>query len=216
MPGAGLRAALGGAKVGGKVLGSGFGRVAIGAGVGAVAGGAMSDSNTGTGTFESIARGAMWGAAAGALTSKSLWKGIAGRVSGVTQGAKAARAAKAAGAGAVAAAAEGVGAGAAVHGRRAMKAAKLGGWALQQANKGIGWALEHPTGALLLAGGAAGGYQLMKSGPGRANIDTDEMAYLGAQSGLSSSGFSGGEVTSHQNFMNSTHGLVQGLHRGRH
>lgn len=196
------------------------GRAVLGMGIGGIAGAVMSDSNTGTGRFESAVRGAALGTAAGALTSKMLWKKLAVDATGVAAGQKAYKSAIAAGAGKGNAALQAIGAGVEKNASRAYsvakKGARLGGWGLAQANKIGGWALQHPTSALLLAGGGVAAYYGMKSGPGRSELNVDEMGQLAAARGLSSSGFTVGQVSSHQDFMNSTQGLVQGLHHGRH
>jgi len=72
-----------------------------------------------------------------------------------------------------------------------------------------------------LALGAYGISKLAGTGPGQVNISTNDLGRLAEQSGVPSTGFDFGmgassSQQSNAMFMNSTSGLVQGLHRGRH
>lgn len=79
-------------------------------------------------------------------------------------------------------------------------------------------ALRHPGAAIGLGLGAGAVYALATSGPGRTRQDK---SYTLSQTGASSTGFSPGMGTDTKQearnmFMDSTQGLVEGMHRGRH
>jgi hypothetical protein len=79
-----------------------------------------------------------------------------------------------------------------------------------------GAALRHPVAAL---GIGAAGYGLATAG--NAGLSTAEMAGIATAHGVPSTGFmpgmgGAGRQDARMMFMDSTHGLVQGLHTGRH
>jgi hypothetical protein len=99
-------------------------------------------------------------------------------------------------------------------GKRAVPMAGRGGLGV------INFALRNPKTAMAMGVAGAGMYGLASSGYASSNASVGDMAAYAQQTGLPSSGFDigmgGTRATSRTAFENSTTGLVQGLHRGRH
>ena len=98
------------------------------------------------------------------------------------------------------------------------KGAKIGFKGLKGATA---FSLRNPTMAAAIGLGAYGTYQLSKTGPGGTNYEPENLGRLAQQSDVSSTGFDPGMGASRYQesramFMDSTAGLVQGLHKGRH
>lgn len=79
-----------------------------------------------------------------------------------------------------------------------------------KAGMGVGrFALNNPKAAAMLTVGGLGMYGLSRTGPGSTDLDIDQTAQLAEQ-------MSGTQNISRVMYQNSTEGLVQGLHKGRH
>lgn len=173
----------------GSLVGSSVGRVFAAGAAGAIYGGMTSGEGGGAGTIRDAMMGAGVGLGLGLMTTKPLLRGAYSIGKGAVK------------------AAPGV----------AMTAARAG---LSIGDKALGFIGKHPMGALALGLGAYGGYKLMTSRLiGGTDADTTAFAkHMGTSSIGGDLGMGG---YSHQDygrdmFMQSTQGLVQGMHRGRH
>ena len=102
-------------------------------------------------------------------------------------------------------------------GKAAIVGGAVGSWKAAKGGLGIAkFALRHPWGAAGIAGAGLGIYGLSRSGPQNANRSTTEMADMAQRMGTPSTGFDAGEGSTRAAFEESTVGLVQGLHHGRH
>lgn len=168
------------------LLGGGGRRMVTGAVAGGLYGGLSSDKNTDTGVFRQAMFGAAMGLGVGALTTKTVMKGAWG-------------ATKFAG-------------------------KKTPGLLMNTAKLGIKagrFGLRNPKTALLLGGAGYGAYALAGSGGGSFSGSVGDMSTIAQMNNISSTGFNPGMGTNtrqaaNQNWMASTVGLTQGLHRGRH
>lgn len=78
------------------------------------------------------------------------------------------------------------------------------------------YVLKHPHMAIIEAGALYGAYKLSQTGPQSRSTTKEEDAQLAVDYDLPSTGFNLGEGSTRAALINSTDGLVQGLHRGRH
>jgi len=83
------------------------------------------------------------------------------------------------------------------------------------------FAIRNPKTALLLGGAGYGAYALAGSGGGSFGGSAADMGMIAQMNNISSSGFAPGmgantRQSAHQMWVDSTFGLAQGLHRGRH
>lgn len=101
-------------------------------------------------------------------------------------------------------------------GKGALGVGKLGFWAGKQTWGALKWVNKHPGLAGGLAVGATAGIALANSGPQNANRSPSEMATIAEMEGRPSTGFEWGQGSDRYAFEQSTQGLVQGMHRGRH
>ena len=194
------------------LLGNPVGRMITGTIAGGIFGGVTNNDNTNTGKFNDILRGAFIGGGI-AASGNLLWSGVkagAGAASragywGTTK--------------ALAKGAWGV----------TKNTAKLSYLGTKTSLKAANWALEHPKTVIGGIGAGYGMYALSQSGSGvqHNDLSVNGMAQLAMQNNISSTGFNIGEgasINQAQNSMfenrinleNSTYGLVQGMHRGRH
>ena len=181
------------AGVGKLTLGGGGRRMVTGAAIGGIYGAATSQNNSSTGIFRDAMRGATAGLGIGAMTTRAFGSSVFGVAKGLA--------------------------------RRSPQIAKAGwGAGLRGAEIGAGvanFAVKHPYASLGIGAVGAGMYGLASSGPGGGGTTAEEMGAIASSSGVSSTGFDPGMGSSfRQNsramFMDSTNGLVQGMHRGRH
>lgn len=179
--------AKGVAKLG---FGGGFRRMGTGLLAGGLYGGLSSDNQSANGVFGDIARGAALGLGIGTMTTGF----------GLRSAAK-------------------LGFGGA---RMGVKGAMFGTVAAGKASLNVAqFALNNPRTAMGIGLAGAGMYGLATSGPNSTSISSAETAQLAEQGKFSSTGFSPGMGSSRNQesraaFLNSTIGLTQGLHRGRH
>ena len=184
-----------GLSLGKFLFGGSVRRIGAGATIGGIVGGIRNEDNSSTGMFRSIASGALAGAGIGALTTRTsldVAKAAGKRIASQGTAEWSYRAAK------------GIGR----HGFSA--AGKVGRFA---------W--NHPYATTALAGAGIGTVAFVGSGVDNSRMSTNSMSKIAQQSGISSSGFEPGMGASarqeeRQMFMDSTFGLTQGLHRGRH
>jgi hypothetical protein len=220
-----------GGMAGKATLGGGARRVFTGAAIGGVVGGVTSENRTGTGVFSDVLRGATFGAGAGALTTGLFRKGMVGAAKGFTGVRGLPKHIKQAmphlswrermsvyrqnlggmfgrvpGSPMV---------------RGSIGAGKLGIGAGKMAYRAGRWALRHPWGAAGLAGAGIGMAALAGSGAGASGLTEESMSAIATAHGYPSTGFAPGmgsttRQDSRAMFMDSTFGLVQGMHAGRH
>ena len=200
------------------MLGGGGRRMMTGAIAGGLYGGLSSDSNTATGTFRDVMGGALVGLGIGAATTRTAMSLAGAGIKGAMRLPHTMRAAKAA---------RGLGAG-------PFEALSFGHYAATHSSgfknfteglRGLGnvglsigkagtrmakFAIKNPKTSLALAGGTVGLTALAMSGPGESSMSAEAMNTYAASLGTPSTGVVG------PMFENSTQGLVQGLHRGRH
>jgi len=223
----------------GKVaFGGGIRRIGTGAVVGGIIGGATTDARTGTGKVEAIARGALWGAGVGALTTRT----VAGGLLRIPYTLKTYGMARRAGGGIFESARIAriptqanrqvnnlntilglphqsmVG----THIRDLTDSALKFGWgagktAMKTAGRVGGWALLNPGKALAVGAGGLGLYSLAGSSPGTSSLTINQRAQAMQMMGGPSTGFAMGMGSdSRQEFEASAEGLTLGLHARRH
>lgn len=101
--------------------------------------------------------------------------------------------------------------------KAALSTGASGGFGLAKGSIGAGrWALRNPMTAVWTGAAGLGLYGLSRSGPQNANRSPAEMAQMSEMMGTPSTGFAPGEGSTRAAFEQSTEGLVQGLHHGRH
>lgn len=177
------------------LFGGGGRRIAAGATIGSVVGGIRNEDQSSTGMFRSIAGGALVGASIGALTTRTSLDIAKAAGTRLTTKQSAAL------------------------GYRAMKS--LGRQGLSATGKVGRFAWNHPYATMGIAGAGIGAVAWIGSGHGASGMNTGSMSQIAQQSNISSSGFEPGMGNTYQQqerqmFMDSTFGLTQGLHRGRH
>jgi hypothetical protein len=200
--------------IGSLMFGGGIRRMGTGAFIGGAAGAALSENESGTGTFMDTMRGAAFGMGIGALTTKTVVGGLGSlgkRALGnpTTKMGYAVGSAKLGGRMAGSAMKAGWG------------AAKFGGRVGTAGLKVASFALQDPRLAFGIGAVGMGAYALSSSGMSESDMSDREMEALAMRGGAPSTGFGAGEGAGiRQNaramFLDSTSGLVQGLHRGRH
>jgi len=211
-----------------------LGRILFGGVAGGIAGSAMSDANTSTGKFQSAILGAAAGMGLGVGITKQFWQGIGGMARGglrLRQTFRAAGAARRMGAGPI----EALSFGRYTARNTSLPKQTLGTlWGGAKGAYGIGrsglrgaasvagFALRRPRTTIALGAAGLGAYGLAQmGGSGQSGMDADEAAAIAHVHGGPSTGFAPGMGTNARQdqramFMDSTFGLTQGLHRGRH
>lgn len=89
-------------------------------------------------------------------------------------------------------------------------------WGGKKAWGALKWIDKNPGKAGALALGTMGAVGLAYSGPSNINRSASEAAKVAEYDGGPSSGFEWGRGAERLTFEQSTQGLVQGMHRGRH
>lgn len=169
-------------------VGGGVRRSALGSGVGAIYGNVTSDANSSTGRARDTMVGALGGLGVGMATTRT-----AGRLA-LGAAKLPLRYAKGTGVRGLAKKGWGLARGGASLGKKGAVAG------LGAAN----WTVSNPGMALAVGGGVLGAYALSQSGAGNVPAGQEQLA---VQQGRS---------VGHTSHIQSTSGLVQGLHRGRH